>query len=67
MEDKVPTIVENGVECTLETINRDFSEYPKHRVKFSELLKVINLCFFPALFKPNSRQFKFVIDPYMGK
>ena len=27
MEDKVPTIMENVFECTLEMINKDFSEY----------------------------------------
>lgn len=62
MEDKVPTIMENVFECTLEMINRDFSEYPEHRVEFFKLLKAINLHCFPALLKLDGRQFKFVID-----
>ncbi|MCJ1255722.1 Karyopherin transporter [Lignoscripta atroalba] len=65
MEDKVPTIMENVFECTLEMINKDFSEYPEHRVEFFKLLKAINLYCFPALLKLDSRQFKFVIDSCM--
>ena len=62
MEDKVPTIMENVFECTLEMINKDFSEYPQHRVEFFKLLKAINYSCFPALLKLDGRQFKFVID-----
>lgn len=65
MEDKVPTIMENVFECTLEMINKDFSEYPEHRVEFFKLLKAINLFCFPALLKLDGRQFKFVIDSCM--
>ncbi len=62
MEDKVPVIMESVFECTLEMINKDFSEYPEHRVEFFKLLKAINLYCFQALLKLDSRQFKFVID-----
>lgn len=48
MEDKVPTIMENVFECTLEMINKDFSEYPEHRVEFFKLLKAINFYCFPG-------------------
>ncbi|KAL8795670.1 MAG: hypothetical protein Q9195_001908 [Heterodermia aff. obscurata] len=65
MDDKVPTIMENVFECTLEMINKDFSEYPEHRVEFFKLLKAINLFCFPALLKLDGRQFKFVIDSCM--
>ncbi|MCJ1361678.1 Karyopherin transporter [Acarospora aff. strigata] len=65
MEDKVPTIMENVFECTLEMINKDFSEYPEHRVEFFKLLKAINFYCFPALLKLDGRQFKFVIDSCM--
>ena len=65
MTDKVPTIMENVFECTLEMINKDFSEYPQHRVEFFKLLKAINLLCFPALLKLDNRQFKFVIDSCM--
>ncbi|KAL8944857.1 MAG: hypothetical protein Q9216_000147 [Gyalolechia sp. 2 TL-2023] len=65
MEDKVPTIMENVFECTLEMINKDFSEYPEHRVEFFKLLKAINLYCFPALLRLDGRQFKFVIDSCM--
>ena len=65
MSDKVPTIMENVFECTLDMINKDFSEYPQHRVEFFKLLKAINLYCFPALLKLDGRQFKFVIDSCM--
>ncbi|KZF25552.1 exportin KapK [Xylona heveae TC161] len=65
MEDKVPAIMESVFECTLEMINKDFSEYPEHRVEFFKLLRAINLYCFPALLKLDARQFKFVIDSCM--
>ncbi len=65
MSDKVPTIMENVFECTLEMINKDFSEYPEHRVEFFRLLKAINAHCFQALLRLDGRQFKFVIDSCM--
>lgn len=81
MEDQVPTIMQNVFECTLEMINKDFSEFPEHRVEFFTLLRAINLHCFPgkyshsfytriakdlkALLKLDNRQFKFVIDSCM--
>ena len=49
MEDKVPMIMENVFECTLEMINKDFSEFPEHRVEFFKLLRAINLHCFPGM------------------
>lgn len=65
MEDQVPVIMENVFECTLDMINKDFSEFPEHRVEFFNLLRAINLHCFPALLKLDNRQFKFVIDSCM--
>lgn len=65
MDDRVPIIMESVFECTLEMINKDFHEYPEHRVQFFKLLQAINLYCFPALLKLNSTQFKFVIDSCM--
>ena len=65
MDDQIMTIMENVFECTLEMINKDFSEYPEHRVQFFTLLRAINLYCFPALLKLDTRQFKFVIDSCM--
>lgn len=48
MEDKIPIIMENVFECTLDMINKDFSEYPEHRVEFFKLLRAINLNCFPG-------------------
>lgn len=65
MEDKVPAIMESVFECTLDMINKDFHEYPEHRVQFFKLLQAINLYCFPALLKLDASQFKFVIDSCM--
>lgn len=65
MEDQVPVIMENVFECTLEMINKDFSEYPEHRLQFFTMLRAINLYCFPALLRLEGRQFKFVIDSCM--
>lgn len=63
--DKVPLILENVFECTLNMINKDFSEYPDHRVEFFRLLRAINLNCFPALLQLPTQQFKLVIDSCM--
>lgn len=65
MEDKIPIIMENVFDCTLAMINKDFHDYPEHRVKFFKLLQVVNRCCFPALLKLDAAQFKFVIDSCM--
>jgi exportin-1 len=48
MEEQVPIIMQNVFECTLEMINKDFSEFPEHRVEFFNLLRAINLYCFPG-------------------
>ncbi len=63
--EKVPMILENVFECTLNMINKDFSEYPEHRVEFFKLLRAINLNCFPALLQLPPNQFKLVIDSCM--
>lgn len=50
MEDQVPNIMENVFECTLDMINKDFSEFPEHRVEFFNLLRAINLHCFPGMY-----------------
>ncbi len=62
MEDQVINIMDNVFECTLNMINKDFSEYPEHRVEFFKLLRAINLKCFPALLQLDARSFKLVID-----
>lgn len=62
MEDQVSVIMENIFECTLDMINKDFTDFPEHRVEFFSLLRAINMHCFNALLKLDNRQFKFVID-----
>ena len=65
MTEQVPAILDNTFECTLDMINKDFSEYPEHRVEFFKLLRVINQRCFPALLKLDEHHFKLVIDSCM--
>lgn len=65
MEDKIPAIMDSVFDCTLEMINKDFHEYPEHRVEFFKLLQAVNLYCFQALLKLDGAQFKFVIDSCM--
>ncbi|KAK7204456.1 CRM1 C terminal-domain-containing protein [Myxozyma melibiosi] len=60
--EKVVVILENVFECTLEMINKDFTEYPEHRVEFFKLLRAINLHCFPALLKLPGPVFGYVVD-----
>lgn len=65
MTDQVPAILDAIFECTLDMINKDFSEYPEHRVEFFKLLRVINQRCFPALLTLDQAHFKLVIDSCM--
>lgn len=65
MTEQVPAILDNVFECTLDMINKDFSEYPEHRVEFFKLLRAVNLRCFPALLKLDQKHFKLVIDSCM--
>ena len=62
MEDQVQNILEAVFECTLDMINKDFSEYPEHRVSFYRLLHSITENCFPALMGLDARQFKLITD-----
>jgi exportin-1 len=65
MESQVGNILDSVFECTLDMINKDFSEYPDHRLEFFKLLRTITAHCFPALLKLDARQFKYVIDSCM--
>ncbi|OQN98962.1 hypothetical protein B0A48_14822 [Cryoendolithus antarcticus] len=65
MTEQVPAILDAVFECTLDMINKDFSEYPEHRVEFFRLLRQINQRCFPALLTLDQAHFKLVIDSCM--
>ena len=65
MTEQVPAILDAIFECTLDMINKDFSEYPEHRVEFFKMLRAINMRCFPALLKLDQAHFKLVIDSCM--
>ncbi|KAI8924681.1 CRM1 C terminal-domain-containing protein [Entophlyctis helioformis] len=62
MTDKVPGILEAVFECTLNMINKNFEEYPEHRVGFFKLLQAINISCFPALIQMPGHQFRLLLD-----
>lgn len=55
-------IMENVFECTLEMINKDFTEYPEHRTEFYKLLREINLRNFSAILQLPGDVFKQLVD-----
>ncbi|KIY51027.1 hypothetical protein FISHEDRAFT_64568 [Fistulina hepatica ATCC 64428] len=59
---QVPAILDAVFEPTLEMINKDFTEFPEHRVGFFKMLRVINLYCFPALLNIPPEQFKLFMD-----
>ena len=50
MSDKVAAILDAVFECTLNMINKNFEEYPEHRIGFFKLLQAINLHCFDGIF-----------------
>jgi exportin-1 len=60
--DKVPAVMDAVFECTLEMINKDFSEFPEHRVALFKMLRAINLHCFTAFLSLPPQKFKLVID-----
>lgn len=55
-------ILQSVFECTLDMINKDFTEYPEHRVEFYKLLKVINEKSFAAFLELPPAAFKLFVD-----
>ncbi|KAG0671938.1 Karyopherin transporter [Maudiozyma exigua] len=55
-------ILQSVFECTLNMINKDFTEYPEHRVEFYKLLKVINEKSFNTFLELPPAAFKLFID-----
>lgn len=60
--DGVILILQHVFECTLDMINKDFTNYPEHRVEFYKLLQVIDLKSFSALLNLSGDAFKQLID-----
>ncbi|KAJ3042300.1 Karyopherin transporter [Rhizophlyctis rosea] len=62
IQDKIPIMLEAIFECTLNMINKNFEEYPEHRVGFFRLLQAINENCFPALLNMPAPQFRLFLD-----
>jgi len=60
--EQVPAILQHVFECTLNMINKDFSEYPEHRDGFFRLIRAINQHCFPALLQLSPQMFKLIMD-----
>lgn len=59
---EIPQIFDAVFECTLDMINKNFEDYPQHRVAFYELLQQVNAHCFEAFLNIPSTQFKLVFD-----
>lgn len=59
---EIPNIFNAVFECTLDMINKDFEEYPEHRINFYLMLQAVNLHCFPAFLIIPQPQFKLVHD-----
>ncbi|KAH8918944.1 hypothetical protein BT69DRAFT_1353506 [Atractiella rhizophila] len=62
MNPRILPILQAVFEPTLNMINKDFSEYPEHRLAFFTLLRAINLHCFGALLELPPAQFKLFMD-----
>ncbi|KAJ7483576.1 CRM1 C terminal-domain-containing protein [Mycena latifolia] len=62
---QVPATLDAVFEPTLDMINRDFTEFPDHRVGLYKLLRAINQKCFPALLGLQPAQFKLFMDSIM--
>ncbi|KAF9962945.1 Karyopherin transporter [Mortierella alpina] len=62
LNDQIPIILESVFDVTLSMINRDFTEYPDHRVGFFKLVRAITQCCFPAVMKLPAERLKLIID-----
>ncbi|KAJ7777019.1 CRM1 C terminal-domain-containing protein [Mycena metata] len=62
---QVPATLDAVFEPTLNMINRDFTEFPDHRMGLYKLLRAINLKCFPALLGLQPAQFKLFMDSVM--
>jgi len=60
--EQVPAILQHVFECTLNMINKDFSEYPEHRDGFFRLIRAINQHCFLALLQLSPQMFKLIMD-----
>jgi exportin-1 len=59
--DDVPRILEAVFEVTLEMITKNFEDFPEHRIRFFEFLKMVNQHCFPALFNIPPEHQKLVV------
>ncbi|KAG0255895.1 Karyopherin transporter [Mortierella polycephala] len=62
LNDQIPNILASVFDVTLNMINKDFSEYPDHRVGFFKLVRSISQCCFPALLLLPAPQLKLIMD-----
>lgn len=59
---EVPKIFDAVFACTLDMINKNFEDYPQHRISFYELLQAVNAHCFKAFLNIPPEQFKLVFD-----
>ncbi|KAH8928357.1 putative CRM1-nuclear export factor, exportin [Atractiella rhizophila] len=61
MNDKIAPVLDAVFDCTLDMINKEFANFPEHRVQFFHLLRAIDTSCFPALLALPPERFKLFI------
>lgn len=62
MVSHIPKILNAVFRSTLEMINKNFEEFPEHRINFYMLLQAVNKYCFPAFVSLAPAEFKLVLD-----
>ncbi|KAM3571498.1 hypothetical protein VYU27_006474 [Nannochloropsis oceanica] len=59
---EVPRILDHVLEVTLDMINKNFEDFPEHRLRFYALLKAVNNATFEAILQLKGEHQKLVVD-----
>jgi exportin-1 len=62
MTNHIPRIFESTFQCTLDMINKNFTDYPDMRTAFFGLIREINTHCFPALLRLSGEPFQLVMN-----
>ena len=59
---EVPRILDHVLEVTLDMINKNFEDFPEHRLRFYAFLKAVNTATFEAILRIRGEHQKLVVD-----
>lgn len=62
MVPEIPRILDHVLDVTLDMINKNFEDFPEHRLRFYALLKAVNTATFEAILRLRGEHQKLVVD-----